>query len=87
MIQRYSDHAADERFYRPSHRKGRTAQFTWLDFRKRGGFSFYCNRRCDDRHFWVPSTGERFDLALALLLGLLGASLFLYLSRTVVPVV
>jgi putative membrane protein len=35
----------------------------------------------------VPSTGERFDLALAVLLSLLGASLFLYLSRTVVPVI
>lgn len=35
----------------------------------------------------VPSTGERFDLALAMLIGLLGASLFLYLSRAVVPAV
>jgi putative membrane protein len=33
----------------------------------------------------VPSPGERFDLALALLLGLLGAALFLYMSRTVLP--
>jgi putative membrane protein len=33
----------------------------------------------------VPSTGERFDLALSLLIGLLGASLFLYLSRAIVP--
>jgi putative membrane protein len=33
----------------------------------------------------VPSPGERFDLALAVLLGLLGASLFLYFSRAVVP--
>ncbi len=33
----------------------------------------------------VPSPGERFDLALALLIGLLGAALFLYLSRTVLP--
>lgn len=32
-----------------------------------------------------PSTGERFDLALAILLGLLGASLFLYLSRAILP--
>lgn len=35
----------------------------------------------------VPSPGERFDLALAVLLALLGASLFLYLSRAVVPAV
>jgi putative membrane protein len=33
----------------------------------------------------VPGLGERFDLALAVLLGLLGMSLFLYLSRAVVP--
>jgi putative membrane protein len=31
----------------------------------------------------VPSTGERFDIALAALIGLLGVSLFLYLSRAV----
>ena len=35
----------------------------------------------------VPSTGERFDLALAVLLGLLGISLFLYLSRAVLPAI
>jgi putative membrane protein len=33
----------------------------------------------------VPSAGERFDLALALLIGLLGVALFLYLSRAVLP--
>jgi putative membrane protein len=33
----------------------------------------------------VPSPGERFDVALAVLLGLLGAALFLYLSRAVLP--
>ena len=33
----------------------------------------------------VSSPGERFDLALAFLIGLLGAALFLYLSRTVLP--
>jgi putative membrane protein len=33
----------------------------------------------------VPSPGERFDLALAGLIGLLGVSLFLYLSRAVLP--
>jgi len=33
----------------------------------------------------VPSPGERFDLALAIMIGLLGASLALYLSRAVLP--
>jgi putative membrane protein len=31
----------------------------------------------------VPSPGERFDVALAVLIGLLGAALFLYMSRAV----
>jgi putative membrane protein len=33
----------------------------------------------------VPSPGERLDLALAILLVLLGVALFLYLSRAVLP--
>ena len=33
----------------------------------------------------VPSAGERFDLALAVLLALLGLALLLYLSRAVLP--
>jgi putative membrane protein len=33
----------------------------------------------------VPSTGARFDVALAGLIGLLGISLFLYLARAVLP--
>ena len=33
----------------------------------------------------VPSTGERLDVALAALIGLLGIALFLYLSRAVLP--
>jgi putative membrane protein len=33
----------------------------------------------------VPSPGERFDLALAGLIGLLGVALFLYLSRAILP--
>jgi putative membrane protein len=33
----------------------------------------------------VASPGERFDLALAAMIGLLGASLALYLSRAVLP--
>jgi uncharacterized membrane protein YidH (DUF202 family) len=33
----------------------------------------------------VASPGERFDLALAVMIGLLGASLALYLSRAALP--
>ncbi len=33
----------------------------------------------------LPSPGERFDLALAVLIGLLGVSLFLYMLHAVVP--
>jgi len=33
----------------------------------------------------VPGPGERFDLALAALIALLGAALFLYMSRAVLP--
>ena len=33
----------------------------------------------------VPSIGERFDIGLAVLMGLLGVALFLYLSRAVLP--
>ena len=33
----------------------------------------------------VPSPGERFDVALAALIGLLGIALFLYMSRAVLP--
>jgi putative membrane protein len=35
----------------------------------------------------VPSSGERFDLALAGLLGLLGVALFLYMLRAVLPTI
>ncbi len=35
----------------------------------------------------VPSTGERFDVGLAVLIGLLGVALFLYLSRAVLPAI
>jgi len=35
----------------------------------------------------VPSAGERFDLALAVLLVLLGLALLLYLSRAVLPAI
>jgi putative membrane protein len=51
------------------------------------GFRFARTAKSIETENEVPSTGERFDLALAVLLGLLGASLFLYLTRAVMPVV
>ena len=35
----------------------------------------------------VPSAGARFDVGLAVLIGLLGVALFLYLSRAVLPAI
>ena len=35
----------------------------------------------------MPSPGERFDLALAAMVALLGVSLALYLSRAVLPTI
>ncbi len=35
----------------------------------------------------IPSPGERFDLALAALFGLLGLSLFLYMAHAVLPAI
>jgi putative membrane protein len=35
----------------------------------------------------VPSPGERFDLALAVMIGLLGVALFLYMVRAVLPAI
>jgi putative membrane protein len=40
-----------------------------------------------DRQDEVASPGERFDLALAVMIGLLGLSLALYLSRAVLPTI
>jgi putative membrane protein len=49
------------------------------------GFRFAKTAKDIETDADVPSTGERFDIALAGLIGLLGAALFLYLSRAVVP--
>jgi len=49
------------------------------------GFRFARTTKDIESDKEVPSTGERFDLALGVLIGLLGASLLLYLSRAVVP--
>ena len=49
------------------------------------GFRFARTTKDIESDKEVPTTGERFDLALGVLIGLLGASLLLYLSRAVVP--
>ena len=51
------------------------------------GFRFARTAKGIETENEVPSTGERLDLALAMLIGLLGASLFLYLSHAVAPAV
>lgn len=51
------------------------------------GFRFSRTAKDIDSENEVPSTGERFDVALAVLIGLLGVSLFLYLSRAVLPAI
>ncbi|MFZ0425922.1 MAG: DUF202 domain-containing protein [Xanthobacteraceae bacterium] len=47
------------------------------------GFRFVKTAKDIESDNDVPSPGERFDLTLALLLGLLGGALFLYMARTV----
>jgi putative membrane protein len=49
------------------------------------GFRFARTAKSIESEQEVPSPGERFDIALAVLIGLLGISLFLYLSRAVLP--
>jgi putative membrane protein len=49
------------------------------------GFRFVQTGKGIESEIELPSAGERFDVALAVLIGLLGVSLFLYLSRAVVP--
>jgi len=50
-----------------------------------GTIRFFKIARQIDKDDTVPSTGSLFDLILAVLLLLLGLSLFLYLSRAVLP--
>ena len=50
------------------------------------GFRFVRTAKDIERDDTVPSPGERLDVALAVLIGLLGIALFLYLSRAVMPV-
>ena len=49
------------------------------------GVRFRATAKAIDSDQLVPSPGERLDLGLAALLGLLGVALFLYLSRAVLP--
>jgi putative membrane protein len=49
------------------------------------GFRFRRTTKEIDSESAALETGERFDLALAALIGLLGVALFLYLSRAVLP--
>lgn len=51
------------------------------------GFRLMRTAREIDAEEAVPSPGERFDLALAALIGLLGVALFLYMSRAVLPAI
>jgi putative membrane protein len=51
------------------------------------GFRFAWTAKAIESDDMVPSPGERFDLALAALVGLLGVSLFLYLARAVLPTI
>jgi putative membrane protein len=51
------------------------------------GIRFLKTGRDIEAEINVPSAGERFDLALAALIGLLGVALFLYMSRAVLPAI
>jgi putative membrane protein len=51
------------------------------------GFRFARTAKDIESDAEVPSPGERFDVALAVLIGLLGVALFLYLSRAVLPAI
>jgi putative membrane protein len=51
------------------------------------GVRFYKTSKDIETEDNVPSPGERTDLVLAVLVGLLGLSLLLYLSRAVLPAI
>ncbi len=51
------------------------------------GIRFVRTTKAIETDDMVPSSGERLDLALSALIGLLGVSLFLYLARAVLPAV
>lgn len=49
------------------------------------GIRFVWTAKAIETDETVPSPGQRFDLMLAALIGLLGASLFLYMAGAVLP--
>ncbi len=49
------------------------------------GFRFVRTTKAIDLEETLPSPGERLDLALAALIGLLGVALFLYMAGAVLP--
>jgi len=49
------------------------------------GLRFTVTAKAIDAEDTLPSPGERFDVALATLIGLLGVSLFLYMASAVLP--
>ena len=49
------------------------------------GVRFVSTAKAIDAEDTLPSPGERFDLALAALIALLGISLFLYMASAVLP--
>ncbi len=49
------------------------------------GIRFAATAKAIDAEDTLPSPGERFDLALAGMIGLLGISLFLYMAGAVLP--
>ena len=48
------------------------------------GFRFVATAKAIETEDALPSPGERFDIALSILIGLLGGALFLYLLHAVV---
>jgi putative membrane protein len=51
------------------------------------GFRFMKTAKAIESEEDVPSPGERFDVALAVLVGLLGGALFLYMAHAVLPAI
>ena len=49
------------------------------------GIRFTATAKAIDSEDTMPSPGERFDIALAALIGLLGVALFLYMASAVLP--
>jgi putative membrane protein len=49
------------------------------------GIRFTATAKAIDTEDTMPSPGERFDIALAALIGLLGVALFLYMASAVLP--